>query len=144
MFVGQLALIVAAAFTGAAIYVSFAEQPARLGLDDRALLAEWKPSYKHGFAMQGCLALVGAVLGAIAWWQTGIWLWLAGALLLFSGWPYTLIVIKPTNDRLLATNPSDAVPESRKLIEYWGQLHLGRVALGLLATCAFLATTLSA
>jgi hypothetical protein len=74
MLTGQLALIAAALFTGAAVYVSLCEQPARLQLDDRALLTEWKPSYKHGAAMQAPLALIGAVLGFAAWWQTGDWL----------------------------------------------------------------------
>ena len=53
MMAGQLALIIAALFTGAAFYVSFAEQSARLGLDDRALLAEWKPAYKRGYSFEG-------------------------------------------------------------------------------------------
>jgi hypothetical protein len=61
MLAGNLAFMVAALFTGAAFYVNFAEQPARLGLDDRALLTQWKPAFKRGFAIQAPLAIVGFV-----------------------------------------------------------------------------------
>src|SRR6185437_11273808 len=108
---------------GAAFYVSACEQPARLGLDDRALLTEWKPSYKHGAMMQAPLALIGFALGIAAWWQDGDWRWLVGAIVLVAAWPYTLLVIKPTNDALLATDPSAANPQVRVLIERWGTLH---------------------
>ena len=138
MLAGQFALTIAAIFSGAAIYVSLCEQPARLQLDDRALLTEWKPSYKHGAAMQAPLALIGAVLGFAAWWQAGDWRWLAGAVVIISAWPYTLLVIKPTNDELLAIDPTNAGPRVRMLIEKWGRLHAGRTAIGVLTMILFL------
>jgi len=130
--------MVAAIFTGAAIYVNFAEQPARLTLDDRALLAEWKPSYKRGFAMQAPLALVGFALGLISWWQESHPGFLIGAILMIAPWPWTIFVIKPVNDALLATELDQAGPRSRALIVKWGNLHAVRTALGALASVAFL------
>ena len=79
MLAGQVALITSAVFAGAALYVNIVEQPARLSLDDRSLLREWKPSYKRGYAMQAPLAIVGFLLGLLAWWQTGLWTWFVAA-----------------------------------------------------------------
>lgn len=59
MLLGQLALVDAALFSGAAAYVSVAEQPARLKTDDRALLNQFKVSYPNAKAMQGLLAATG-------------------------------------------------------------------------------------
>ena len=116
MTMGILALVIAALFTGAALYVNVAEQPARLMLDDRALLTEWKPSYKRGFAMQAPLALVGTVLGVVAWWQTSHPAFLMGAFAMISPWPWTILVIKPTNDALLETEIDKAGPLSRAFV----------------------------
>jgi Domain of unknown function (DUF1772) len=138
MLAGQLALVIAAVFAGAALYVNIAEQPARLLLDDRALLAEWQPSYKRGFAMQAPLAVAGFILGLLAWWQTGGWPWLLGAIILIANWPYTLLVIMPTNNRLMAADPAAAGADTRKLIEKWAGLHAVRTALGFAAVAVFL------
>jgi hypothetical protein len=133
-----LALVTAGLFTGAALYVSLVEQPARLGLGDAALLAEWTPSYKRGAMIQAPLALVSAAFGVAPFFLGYDWRWLLGAGLMLANWPYTLLVIMPTNKRLLAL-PADAPgPELRPLIEAWGRLHAVRTLLGAASTLVYL------
>ena len=142
MIWGLLALVIAAVFAGAAIYINVAEHPARLGLPVGALLTQWKPSYTRGFAMQASLAVLGGVLGALAWWETGVGLWLAGAVVLVANWPFTLLAIMPTNLRLMATAPESADRTTRELLERWGRLHAVRSVLGAIATVLFLVAAL--
>ena len=138
MLVELLALTTATLFAGAAVYINIAEHPARLQLDDRALLTQWRPSYKRGFAMQASLAVISALLGFWAAWRTHDWRWALGATLILSNWPYTLIGIMPTNHRLDAISNTDADIQTRALIVKWGGLHAVRTALGFAAVAAFL------
>jgi hypothetical protein len=138
MLIGHLALVVASLFSGAAFYVNFAEQPARLQLDDKALLTEWKPSYRRGFAMQATLAMLAFFLGAIAWWQTSIAAFLIGALLILAPWPWTLLVMKPVNDKLMRTDLTKAGPDTRATLHQWNRLHAVRTLLGAAAVISFL------
>jgi Anthrone oxygenase len=117
MLIEHLAIIVAALFAGAAIYINVAEQPARL-------------------------ALLGCILGLAAFWSSGAWLWVLGALVLLSAWPFTLIVIKPVNDALDATESAAASTETRRLVERWGSLHAARSAIGVAATLIYLLAAL--
>jgi len=52
--------------------------------------------------------------------------------------PFTFFAIMPTNNLLVATEPSHAGPASRALIETWGRYHAARSVLGLAATPTFL------
>ena len=138
MLLGQLALVLAAAFAGAAFYINVAEQPARLSLDDKSLLKEWKPSYAGGLVMQSSLAAVSGVLGFVTAWVTKDWRWIIGAALIIANWPYTLLGMAPTNNKLKGISENDAGPISRTSIETWGRLHVVRTSLGIAATVAYL------
>ncbi len=138
MVFGILALMVAAIFTGAAIYVSLVEQVARLKLPDDPLLIQWQTSYRRGFAMQAPLAMLAGILGLIALFITWNWYYLLGAVLILSNWPYTFFVIIPTNNTLMAMQGESIHPETRSLIIKWGKLHRVRSWLGALATLMFL------
>ena len=76
--------------------------------------------------------------------QSGDWRWIPGALVLVANWPYTLLVIQPTNAALKATDLARAGPQSRASIERWGSLHAGRTALGAVATLLYLWASLAA
>jgi len=142
MLSGLLALITAAVFAGAALYVNVAEHPARMRLDDRSLLVQWKPAYARGAAMQASLAIVGFLLGLLAWWQSGHWLWLAGAAAMIAPWPWTLFVIMPLNNRLKGMEPAHDGPMSRPLLALWSRLRAVRTGFGFLATLLYLAASL--
>lgn len=134
---GSVALVSAAIFFGAAIYITIAEHPARLGLDDAGALAQWGPSYKRGFAMQASVAIISGVFAIAAWWADGRPLWLVGAAVIVANWPFTLLVIMPTNHLLMATPPGGDDQTRARLVR-WGQLHAVRSALGAMATVIFL------
>jgi len=127
-----LALVFASFFASACVYVSFVEHPARLRLDGAAAVAQWRPSYKRAAAMQIGLVIVG-VISAIAAFMAGQGPGvLGGGALLAAMAPYTLIVIMPTNRRLLDTSrPVDAATVA--LLHEWGRLHLVRTVGSLLA-----------
>jgi Domain of unknown function (DUF1772) len=138
MLFGQLALALAAAFAGAAFYINFAEHPARLGLDDKSLLKQWKPSYDAGYTMQASLVAASGILGLLAAWTSQNWHWIVGAVLILMNVPYTLFGIMPTNDKLEAISEADAGPNSRAMLVLWGRLHAIRTLLGVSATLAYL------
>ena len=77
-------------------------------------------------------------LGAIAWWKTSILAFLVGAVFILAPWPWTLLVIMPTNKVLMATDLAKAGPEIRALIVKWNRLHAVRTLLGAAAVISFL------
>ena len=88
--------------------------------------------------MQASLALIGSSAG-IARWGTGGGLgWLVSGVVLGAVVPFTLLVILPTNRRLLDPSLDKASPEAETLLARWGWLHAVRSALSLVAFVSFL------
>lgn len=137
MLTGSLALAFAAAFSGAALYINLVEQPARLALDDSALLSEWRPSDRRGFAMLATLALIAAALGLGAYFQTQDVRWLIGAIVVIASWPYTFFAMVPMNNRILTISASEP-GAAREFVRVWGLLEFGQTAIGVVACAVFL------
>ena len=128
-----LATLASGLFAGAAVYITAVEHPARVSCGTELAVREFAPSYKRATVMQATLAVAGCLAGLAAAWQlqdAGVAL---GALLLGAVVPFTLIVIFPTNARLLdpALDPRSA--EATELLQRWGRLHAVRSGLSTLA-----------
>jgi Anthrone oxygenase len=132
LIVGTLA---AGLFAGAAIYISAVEHPARVSCGTDLAVREFAPSYKRGAIMQASLALVGCVTGFIGGWQLNDRASILSALILGAVVPFTLIVILPTNKRLLDPGLDPQGAEASHLLNRWGRLHAVR---SVLSAAAFL------
>jgi anthrone oxygenase-like protein len=133
-----IAVLAAALFAGAALYINVAEQPARLTLDTRSAVAQWSPSYMRATWMQAPLAVVSLVCGVAVWLMGGGTGWMVAAVLIGLVVPFTLLGIMPTNKSLLQRGRDLDSPDTRALLERWGRLHAVRTALSLVATVLYL------
>jgi hypothetical protein len=123
---------------GAAIYINVAEHPARLSCGTEIAAMQWAPSYKRATVMQVSLAMVASISGMIRGLQGAGAVWFWAAALIFSVIPFTVVVILPTNKRLLEPGRDRRSPETRRLVESWGRLHAVRSILSLVASIIFI------
>src|SRR5215470_8002054 len=136
-----VAVLSCSLFTGAALYVSLVEHPARMGCGVELATTEFPPSYRRGTVMQATCAAVG-LLSSIAAWLAGATLWwLVAGVVLGSVIPFTLIVILPTNKRLLSPELDRRSAEAERLLARWGRLHAVRSVLSGVALLIFLYLT---
>jgi hypothetical protein len=96
-----VAILAATFFSGAAIYVNLVEHPARMECGTDVAVTVFGPSYRRATVMQVVLALAATIAGVSAWFSGAPRAWFVGAVLIFAVIPFTLIVIMPTNKKLL-------------------------------------------
>jgi hypothetical protein len=133
-----VAAICAGLFAGASVYINAVEHPARLSCGPELAVREFAPSYKRATIMQASLAVVGGLAGLIAAWQHSDLGLLYGSVFLLAVAPFTLVVIFPTNKRLLDPALDSRSDEAIALLTRWGRLHAVRSLLSLGAFLTFL------
>jgi hypothetical protein len=133
-----IAVLSCALFTGAAVYITLVEHPARMQCGVELAATEFAPSYRRATVMQATCAAVG-LLSSLAAWLAGaaVW-WLVAGALLGSIIPFTLFVILPTNKLLLSPTLDKRSVEAERLLARWGRLHAVRSVLSGLALLLFL------
>ena len=138
MLLELVAVLCAGLFAGAAIYITVVEHPARLECGTELAATEFGPSYRRAAVMQASLAAVGLVAALGAWVQGRGLTTLLGGILLGLVIPFTLLVILPTNKRLLDPALDRGSAEAAALLDRWGRLHAVRSVAGGLAFGALL------
>jgi uncharacterized membrane protein len=137
-----VAVLSATLFAGAAIYINIAEHPARMECGTMLAATVFGPSYRRAAVMQIILAVAATIAGISAWFLAGSRLWFVGAVLIFAVIPFTLIVIMPTNKKLLDPGIDRTSEVAHQLLHDWGKLHAVRSILALAASVVFLAAVI--
>jgi uncharacterized membrane protein len=133
-----LAVLACTLFAGAAVYITAVEHPARLSCGTEIAVTQWAPSYHRATMMQAPLAVIAALFGTIRGLQGGGRLWIWAAAIILAVVPFTLLVIRPTNNRLLDPRRDRRSEDTRHLLESWGHLHAVRSVLSLVASILFI------
>jgi Domain of unknown function (DUF1772) len=128
-----LALVTTGLFAGAALYITIVEHPARVECGVPIAVAEFRPSYRRAAVMQASLAVIGTLAALGRWWSSGGQGWLVGGLLLGAVILFTLVVVLPTNRRLLVGSLNTTSREAAVLLRRWGHLHVVRTVLSVVA-----------
>jgi Anthrone oxygenase len=135
-----IAALAAGLFSGAAVYISLVEHPARVDCGPEVAVREFRPSYRRAAVMQADLTLLGTLTALAHFAVGGHAAWLIGGLLLAGLIAFTLVVVMPTNKRLLDESLDPASnADIPALLARWGRLHAIRSAFSLVAFTIFVA-----
>jgi hypothetical protein len=124
-------------FAGASIYINLVEHPARLECGTDLAIKEFGPSYRRAAIVQVSLAAIGFLMAVAAWLTNNSFWWLVGGGILVAVIPFTLIVILPTNKKLLDPSLDRSSDVASTLLVRRGRLHSVRSLLSVVAFLIF-------
>ena len=88
--------------------------------------------------MQATLAAIASICAFIEWFINPAMEWLLGGIIIGAVIPFTLIVIFPTNKRLLDPSLDKDSGEAKGLMDRWEKLHAVRSILSFISLLIFL------
>lgn len=134
-----VATMCAGAFAGAALYISVVQHPAMTEAGTATAVRFFPGMYRRAAPMQAGLAVVGTLAGLAGGLTKAPVIFILGALLLGFVVPYTLIRIKPVNDRLLDPDLDPDAPDVPELLDRWRRMHRIRTIMSSVAFLIFAA-----
>ena len=121
-------------FSGAAIYCSLVEHPARLQCGTKLAAIVFPPSFKKAAKIQITLAVISTVSSIVVFHLNGEREWLYAGLIMGFTLPYTGVCIAPTLKYLLDEEVDRESEKTKRELVKWGRLHAVRSALSFLST----------
>jgi uncharacterized membrane protein len=125
-------------FAGAALYLTLVEHPARMQCGTALAVAVFGPSYRRATVMQVFLAVIAFLAAGTAALMGAGARWLVGGIMIVAVIPFTLVVILPTNKKLLDPSLDRNSENARQLLIRWGRFHLVRTVMSPAAFIVFL------
>ncbi len=121
-----LNLVLMALIFGYGFSASAVSYPAMITSSREVAVGYFKPFFHKSNRLQLVLSITVLFLSLIISYLTGIWLWFTGAVILQISGPYTIFVLMPVNNRIMAENADIHSDQMTKDLGDWGKLHFPR------------------
>lgn len=103
--------------------------PAMMASSRETAVSYFAPFFHKSAHLQMGLSLLVIPVSAVISYLTGNWWWLAGSLFLQVSGPYTILVLMPVNNRIMAKDADINSEQISKDLGSWGRLHFPRTVI---------------
>lgn len=124
-----LNLTLMASVFGYAVSASAVAHPAMMDSSREVAVGFFKPFFHKSAHLQLALSLIVLGIALLQGILGAGWMWFAGALVLQLSGPYTIKILMPLNNRIMAEGADIHSQQMGEDLGRWGKLHLPRTIL---------------
>ncbi|MGB0960248.1 MAG: DUF1772 domain-containing protein [Halocynthiibacter sp.] len=122
-------ITIMAVIFGYAVSASAVAHPAMMASSREVAVGFFKPFFHKSAHLQLILSLIVLAIALVQGFLGGGWLWFSGAAILQLSGPYTIKILMPVNNRIMADGADVQSDEMGKDLASWGALHMPRTVL---------------